>query len=110
MKKLITAMLILVFGIGSAIAAPVEYGEELAGQPDKEYAQTFPDVAKAHWAFSYISDMVERDILSGYPDGTFRPEDKVSRAEFARIMASAAGLEVKSASVSTFADVAITDW
>lgn len=110
MKKLITAMLVLALGIGNVLASPVEYGEELAGQPDKEYAQIFPDVAKTHWAFLYISDMVERDILSGYPDGTFRPEDKVSRAEFARIMASAAGLEVKSASVSTFADVAITDW
>lgn len=110
MKKLITTMLALALGIGSAIAAPVEYGEELSGQLDKEYEQVFPDVSKQHWAFEYISDMVEREILSGYPDGTFKPEDKVSRAEFARIMASAAGLEVKPTSVSSFADVAITDW
>ena len=97
-KKLIAVMLILAMGVVSAFATPAECGN------------IFPDVTGGHWAFQYISDMVEQNILSGYPDGTFRPEEKVSRAEFARIITGTAELEAKSVAVSSFADVAVTDW
>ena len=48
-------------------------------------AETFSDVAPEYWAADYISALADRDILSGYPDGTFRPEATVTRAEFAAI-------------------------
>ena len=70
----------------------LDYGEELANAPDKVYRQIFTDVPKDHWAFSYISEMSERGVLSGYPDGKFYPESQVTRAEFAKIMTTAAGL------------------
>lgn len=41
---------------------------------------TFTDVG-GHWALSYIQDMTAAGVLTGYGDGTFRPEDKVQRIE-----------------------------
>ncbi|MBC7087246.1 MAG: S-layer homology domain-containing protein [Tissierellales bacterium] len=35
-----------------------------------------------HWAKDEINTMVRRNVILGYPDGTFRPEDKITRAEF----------------------------
>jgi len=56
--------------------------------------RTFTDLASNHWAHDDIMDMVERGILSGYPDGTFRPNNTISRAEFAKIMVLALELGV----------------
>ena len=41
----------------------------------------FPDVAANHWAAGYIGCAVKNGWVSGYPDGTFRPEQYVTRAE-----------------------------
>lgn len=90
--------------IAFAIVASNAWAEE------KAYEKTFADVPETHWAFEYIADMAKRDIISGYPDGTFLPEEAVSRAEFARILASAAGLEIKPEAGSSFADVSPRDW
>lgn len=49
-------------------------------------AQEFPDVPKDHWARLYILWGRENDILSGYEDGTFRPDRIVSRQEMASLL------------------------
>jgi hypothetical protein len=43
----------------------------------------FPDVPQVFWARPYIKALAERGVLSGYEDGTFRPNQVVTRAEFA---------------------------
>lgn len=43
---------------------------------------TFYDV-QGNWAQACIQDLARRDIISGYPDGSFRPGSPVTRAEFA---------------------------
>lgn len=48
---------------------------------------TYSDVDTTHWAWSYIEAVTEAGIFRGYGDGTFRPEDKISRAEFATTIA-----------------------
>ncbi len=45
-------------------------------------AGTFPDVlAKHSWAEEYIEDMVSRGLLKGYTDGTFKPDNAISKLE-----------------------------
>ncbi len=46
----------------------------------------FPDVPRGHWAEEEIAALANMGILSGYPDGTFRPENKISRGEAAVIL------------------------
>jgi len=46
----------------------------------------FSDVALRQWFNSSISTMANDGLLLGYPDGTFRPNDAITRAEFATIV------------------------
>lgn len=41
----------------------------------------FTDVLESHWAYGDITKAVEKEILLGYPDGTFRPNKEMTRAE-----------------------------
>jgi hypothetical protein len=45
----------------------------------------FADIA-GHWAEAYIAEMVGEGIISGYPDGSFKPDGKITRAEFAALI------------------------
>lgn len=46
-------------------------------------ATKFNDVSSANFASGYITEMVERGIISGYPDNTFRPYKVLTRGEMA---------------------------
>lgn len=49
---------------------------------------TFPDV-QGHWARSFIEALAQRNIIVGFPDGTFRPNAPVTRAQFAAMIRNA---------------------
>jgi hypothetical protein len=109
MKKLTAILLALVSLFTLAIPSlAVDYGAETA--PAKEYTVKFSDVAKDHWAFTYVAELVDRGAINGYPDGNFRPSNTVTRAEFSKIMTVAAGLEPKKVTTTSFVDVPITHW
>ncbi|MCK9479446.1 MAG: S-layer homology domain-containing protein [Firmicutes bacterium] len=45
-------------------------------------AATFPDILERHsWAAEHIEDMVKRGLLKGYTDGTFKPDNPISKLE-----------------------------
>lgn len=46
-----------------------------------------PSDIEGHWAEETIRSLVHLEILNGYPDGTFRPDQSVTRAELAKILA-----------------------
>ena len=45
-----------------------------------------------HWAKQYIDKLVENGGISGYEDGTFRPDNTITRAEFTKIIVSVFGI------------------
>lgn len=47
------------------------------------------DVPRQHWAYQAIRELVELGILEGYPDGEFKPNRTLTRAEFAQAIARA---------------------
>ncbi|GAA0315631.1 hypothetical protein GCM10008967_02740 [Bacillus carboniphilus] len=55
----------------------------------------FSDVGKGNFASGYIQSAYENKILAGFPDGTFRPDQPVTRAEMAILIAKAYRLEDK---------------
>jgi len=57
------------------------------------FAFQFPDVSKNHWAANQIEILSEKGVIVGYPDGTFKPDDNVTRAEFASMAIRALGQE-----------------
>ena len=56
-------------------------------------AFAYPDVAANHWAAKQITELTEKGVIVGYPDGTFKPDDNVTRAEFASMSIKALGQE-----------------
>jgi hypothetical protein len=52
-------------------------------------ATSFSDVQSNYWAQPFIQGLAARNIVAGYPDGTFRPEQPVDRDEFAAIIRKA---------------------
>lgn len=109
LKRLISILLVSAM-LTSTTAFAVEYGEELKNMPVHTYEERFSDVPKSHWAFNYIAELVNDNVLSGYPDGKFYPSNNVTRAEFAKIMISASGIKATASTSSSFSDVALTDW
>ncbi|USB33771.1 S-layer homology domain-containing protein [Paenibacillus sp. YPG26] len=55
--------------------------EPKEGQPASPKPVEFKDVV-SHWAGKEIQKLVEKKIISGYPDGSFRPNQEINRAEF----------------------------
>lgn len=49
----------------------------------------FPEVDADYWATPFIEALAARNIVVGYPDGTYRPEEAVERDEFASMIRSA---------------------
>ena len=48
---------------------------------DYEGGNIFEDVPAGHWAYSYINAAANAGWVKGYPDGSFRPDEPISRAE-----------------------------
>jgi hypothetical protein len=61
-----------------------------------------------HYAESYITKAFERGFVSGYNDGTFKPNNSVTRAEFIKILYTIFGNN-ESTDIS-FADISGTEW
>lgn len=70
---------------------------------------TFIDLPVNHWAREIITFMVGQGFLKGYPDGTCRPDNPVSRAEFTALLVRVLGLQEITGEV-TFTDVQPGDW
>lgn len=61
-----------------------------------------------HWAEAQIERWIERGIVKGYEDGTFKPENPIKRCEFAALMNRTFGF-VEKAEVN-FSDIEGTEW
>ena len=48
-------------------------------------ASKYPD-AEGHWGQQYVDYYTEKGVVKGYPDGTFRPDDRITRAEAAQVL------------------------
>ena len=60
---------------------------------------------KYHWARDYIAALAGLGYISGYSDGTFRPNNLITRAEMVKIVTKAGGLTLQSGSQQSFTDI-----
>ncbi len=71
----------------------------------------FSDVQGTYWAAGYIKAAVDLGVVSGYPDGMFRPDRTVSRVEALKMMLKANGItEFALPDGNSFSDVAVGVW
>lgn len=69
----------------------------------------FTDIQN-HWAAECIRQLRSRSVISGYPDGTFRPNNPLSRAEFAALLGNAFANAPLIRTGITFQDVPTNHW
>jgi hypothetical protein len=70
----------------------------------------FSDVPTSYWAYGAISNLSSLGYISGYPDGSFKPGNAISRAEFVSIIDRAMKLPAYKPATPNFSDVSTSAW
>lgn len=85
----------------------------LAGKSSEQfyYSGVFKDVPRGRWYTPYVLKAYEEGWISGYPDGTFKPNKTLSRAEAIALAVKFDGLELPAyVSRPPFPDVPLSSW
>jgi len=98
------------------LARAVAGGDELV--PAGPVDPSFTDVSASHWAYRYVEYAKTLQIVTGYPDGQYRPADDVTRAEMAAFIARSVVLPTGDDGLSwyqapgqpSFSDVPVDHW
>jgi len=88
----VLAFLMIFTSFGTMAFADTEGGSDISG----------------HWAEASIQKWVEAGVINGYSDGTFRPDNGITRAEFVKIVNGLLGFKVEGS--ASFTDVASGEW
>ncbi|MFA5948216.1 MAG: beta-propeller domain-containing protein [Candidatus Gracilibacteria bacterium] len=70
----------------------------------------FSDVQNDSEYYDAIDYLKTNEVVKGYDDGTFKPENEINRAEFLKIVIEAYGYDVSDASCNNYKDIKKTDW
>jgi hypothetical protein len=89
-------------------SAPTYGDTDNGAYSSPDNAVKYKDVT-GYWGEPYVSTLAARGILGGFPDGTFHPNDNITRAQFAAIAVKALNVPANS-SVSSFNDVPAKYW
>ncbi len=82
------------------------YGLPLTSPPTPR----FRDVPPSYWAYGYIEALAAANISVGYPDGTYRPNLSISRAELVKLTVLASGAPAYSGPYTDYPDVPPSHW
>lgn len=98
MKKILSILMttIIVLTMSSAV---VVFGNSV-----------YTDVASSHWAFDAISFATQKKWFNGYSDGTFCPNNTISRAEATKVLVSMLERDSNEISKTSYSDVLVSDW
>jgi hypothetical protein len=62
-----------------------------------------------HWAKTQVTDWISKGYISGYADGTFKPDNTITRAEFIKLINKSFDFKEKKADIK-YSDVNVKDW
>ena len=72
-------------------------------------ADTFNDLPSTHWAYEAVEFLYDNGVVVGYPDGSYKADNNVTRAEFSSMVVSALRLREKTI-ISTRDYKDVEDW
>ncbi|MCU6708486.1 S8 family serine peptidase [Paenibacillus sp. J5C_2022] len=90
-----------------AVALIVKAYKPNAAKPPGAY---FSDLASTHWSYPYIMTAVQEGWVKGFPDGSFKPDQPVTRAEMAIMIGNAENIRPRAPLSPPFADVPMKEW
>jgi hypothetical protein len=89
MKKYISFFLILFIAMSTTVCTPMAQEE-------------FSDLPSSHWAYSNTQELVNMNVINGYPDGFFYPNQKVTAEQYLKMVVSVIGYPDLSATAPKF--------
>src|SRR3989339_203522 len=92
------------------VTAAKDDGEKLSESIRVLRLVGFKDVPQSYWAKRPIEGSSTVGLVEGYPDGTFKPERTLSRAELATLLARYDRLPLEKVEQKPFSDVAVDNW
>ena len=98
------------FGADANHKYSIRYSAATHFDSSESYIQLFLDVKEDNWAYSYVKELTEKRVINGYEDGTFRPNNHVTRSEFAKMMVAALHIPASTDGSRTFIDVPFDRW
>lgn len=90
-------------GLVAGAAAPI------ICQAPAQAQMSFSDVSSSYWAAGFIQELSARGVIKGFPDGSFRPDEAVTRAQFAAMVSKAFSV-AQIRGTASFSDVSTTYW
>ncbi|MBD2579079.1 S-layer homology domain-containing protein [Oscillatoria sp. FACHB-1406] len=103
-----TTALVLTASMNATAIAPL-VAPMLAPAPAMAQSTGFRDVSDSYWAADFIQQLVQRGVIAGFPDGTFRPDAPVTRAQYSAMLRKAFN-KGKIRDKVSFVDVPSTYW
>ncbi|MEO0869652.1 MAG: S-layer homology domain-containing protein, partial [Cyanobacteria bacterium J06642_11] len=100
-----TTALFMALTLGAGAIAPLTTPAPVVAQTQIQ----FTDVSSSHWASQFIFSLAQRNIIAGFPDGSFRPDEPVTRAQYAAMVRKAFN-QTSIRSSTTFVDVPSNYW
>ncbi|MFH1826104.1 MAG: S-layer homology domain-containing protein, partial [bacterium] len=98
-------------GKNKVIAAGYDGDRLVAEEPVRVLKlQVFPDVARDFWVAKPISLLAMQKIVSGYPDGSFKPQGNITRAEMCAMLMKAWSGSREAEARNIFRDISANHW
>jgi hypothetical protein len=85
MRNLIKKVIVLLLALSILILPEIQVNAS------QDIKTTFKDVKSMSWYYSYVSKLLDLKITGGYEDGTYRPNNSVTRAEFVTFLCNVKG-------------------
>lgn len=104
-RRLVLTVLLLAAFSAAAFAdeSDIWYEETPADYSSIEQETVFPDVTGGKWFYDDVMYLYRNGIIGGFPDGTFRPEDKVTTGQALKMIILASGYPEPEAAASHWA-------
>ncbi|MEK9159572.1 MAG: S-layer homology domain-containing protein [Patescibacteria group bacterium] len=95
--------------VSSGVKVYVTGGGEADESSTEEDKEPLTDI-ESHWAKDYINQLYNDDVISGYGDGRFGPDDKITRAQIVKIALLGFDHPLGIEEISSFSDVDRSGW
>ena len=102
MKKFISILLIFILVFSSTIS--------FANSKDQYKNMKIKDLDPSSWYYNSVMKMIEYNIITGYEDDTFRPNNFVKRSEYAALLVRSLKIPIDQHPISSFVDLRNSDW
>ncbi|MBP0990426.1 MAG: S-layer homology domain-containing protein [Oscillospiraceae bacterium] len=80
------------------------------GETNNNDTKTFSDIDENHWAYGYVMSLYDYGVISGYEDGSFRPDALITRGEFIKLITDSLNINGDPDKPVSFTDVGTGSW